>query len=320
MASGRVEIQIGLQEQRYWAVVSGKFAFDSVGGEVESMRLAVPPDACKIRVWVDEAEVEWDWSEQQHATGLVEWPTVPMIEWAGPFAQEGTSIRVEYEHELIERADEIVLFYALGTGRHLQTAGSMTAEFIIAVPTGLKVKGVWVGEEEQAYTISGRTLRIIVQSENSPIAGDLVVSFETSYFESCGVLVQGVECVLFNADAEGVYVIANRGDFRVGDRVRVRGILEKDCISFCMQGQGCIVHNTIEPCPECDFNRDGAVNLLDLVIMGTWWQQGCDENNGWCEGADLNKDGRMDFRDLVDFSRRWLAETNGYVVEETALE
>ena len=68
-------------------------------------------------------------------------------------------------------------------------------------------------------------------------------------FEGCGDLVQGVECVLFQADAGGLYLLSNLGSFQVGDRVEVRGC-PKDCITICQQGNGCIEDNTIQLCED----------------------------------------------------------------------
>ena len=62
------------------------------------------------------------------------------------------------------------------------------------------------------------------------------------YSDGCGVLVQGVKCVLFQSDAGGLCVLSNLGNFGVGDRVRVRGVLNPDCSTICMQANGCIEH------------------------------------------------------------------------------
>jgi hypothetical protein len=64
-------------------------------------------------------------------------------------------------------------------------------------------------------------------------------------FQDWGSLILGVECVLFQADSGGVYVLDNNGNFSVGDRVQVRGTLEPSCFTICMQGDGCILNNTI---------------------------------------------------------------------------
>lgn len=67
-------------------------------------------------------------------------------------------------------------------------------------------------------------------------------------FDQCGVLVQGVECILFRSDNGELYAIENTGGHAVGEYVRVRGGLNPMCATFCMQGSGCIEGNTIEPC------------------------------------------------------------------------
>ncbi len=83
-----------------------------------------------------------------------------------------------------------------------------------------------------------------------------LTSLAPTYFEGCGVLIQGVECVLFQADTGGLYVLDNTGDFQVGDRVWVLGVLDTDCITICMQGDGCIKDNFIFACSEeCEVGK-----------------------------------------------------------------
>ncbi len=69
-------------------------------------------------------------------------------------------------------------------------------------------------------------------------------------FSECGVLVAGVECILFQADSGGVFLVGNLGGFVVGDRVHVTGCATHFCVSICMQGNGCIADNVIGPCGE----------------------------------------------------------------------
>ncbi|MHC4949244.1 MAG: hypothetical protein ACYTG1_13480, partial [Planctomycetota bacterium] len=80
-------------------------------------------------------------------------------------------------------------------------------------------------------------------------------------FEGCGTIVQGVECVLFQADAGGLYILDNLDGFSVGDRVEVTGCLNAPCVSFCQQGDGCIRDNTIRPCPEQFFSGCGMLGI-----------------------------------------------------------
>ncbi|MFO0872896.1 MAG: hypothetical protein U0575_02855 [Phycisphaerales bacterium] len=70
-------------------------------------------------------------------------------------------------------------------------------------------------------------------------------------FDECGTLVSGVECVLFLVGAgpnAGTYVVSNLGGFNVGDTVRVTGIHDPGCVTFCQQGNGCVNDNTIAKC------------------------------------------------------------------------
>ena len=67
-------------------------------------------------------------------------------------------------------------------------------------------------------------------------------------FEGCGTLIQGAECILFEADVGGQFFLSNYGDFTVGDRVQVIGCWDRFCDIICMQGAGCIHNDTIRPC------------------------------------------------------------------------
>ena len=67
-------------------------------------------------------------------------------------------------------------------------------------------------------------------------------------FTDCGELVQGVECVLFLADAGGLFLLDNLGGFNVGDQVEVTGRLDPGCFTICLEGDGCIFQNTIADC------------------------------------------------------------------------
>lgn len=55
----------------------------------------------------------------------------------------------------------------------------------------------------------------------------------------CGTLVSGGSCVLFQSGGSRWY-IADYGEFRVGDEVRVVGTANPNCTSFCGNADGCI--------------------------------------------------------------------------------
>ncbi len=125
-------------------------------------------------------------------------------------------------------------------------------------------------------------------------------------FEDCGVLVRGVECVLFQSDNFGLYVLENRGGFEVGQRVFVRGTLEPGCFTFCQQGDGCIENNTISLCFSTgDLNCDGAIDAFDIepFILALTDPKGYEAAWPDCDIdlADINGDGEIDAFDIEPF-------------------
>ncbi|MCK4607736.1 MAG: hypothetical protein KAU35_10610 [candidate division Zixibacteria bacterium] len=99
---------------------------------------------------------------------------------------------------------------------------------------------------------------------------------DTQYtqIDDCGYLQQGVEagCVLFVTDHHGSYLIGDLGGFGIGDRVRVVGAVDPACITFCMQGDGCLIDYTISECGiqfhGCGRIVQGAECVLFLTDLG----------------------------------------------------
>lgn len=163
------------------AVVSGDFFFDYIPEDVTGMLFPVPPGSTNIHVWQDSLELSWTWSAQLYPTVLPELPEIPMIEWQGPFPVDGAVFTVEYEHDLIERPDEFIYFYANGTGKYFPTYDkTTTAEFDIECPLGFVAGGVWRDETPFFYELDGWHLTTTVQSYYGPITTDLIVSLVAS--------------------------------------------------------------------------------------------------------------------------------------------
>ncbi|MBD3382391.1 MAG: T9SS type A sorting domain-containing protein [candidate division Zixibacteria bacterium] len=74
------------------------------------------------------------------------------------------------------------------------------------------------------------------------------MSFPGIPFYACGVLYQGVDCLLFAPmGAHGLkFELENYGDFVAGDSVCVDGLMQFNCDSPCSEAVGCIVDNEIE--------------------------------------------------------------------------
>jgi len=102
-----------------------------------TMYFPAPPDATDIKVYKDEEELNWDWTEEIYNTtinDLVEDAPLELQEWPmfgwnvdvygnldeyGSFGNNFT-ITVNYTHNLVDVNDEGVLMYSLGTGRYNQ--------------------------------------------------------------------------------------------------------------------------------------------------------------------------------------------------------
>ncbi len=197
------------------AVFTGDFTFTYIPNDVIAMLFPVPPDANNIGVWQDNVELAWTWSSEEYPTILPEMPTIPMIEWQGPFPLNGAVFRVDYEHDLIERPNEFIFFYALGTGKYFPTyEKTTTAHFDILLPVGFTVAGVWLDDVPHAYQVDGYHLTLTVQSYFGPIVHDLIVSLVRGP--------AGNDCngngIPDGEDLSPVVDFSNRLDYTVGDR------------------------------------------------------------------------------------------------------
>ncbi len=118
---------------------------------------------------------------------------------------------------------------------------------------------------------------IIAASAAAPASAQLS---DEPDFDACGVLVQGVECVLFQGGG-GSYVLSDYANFKIGDVVRVIGTLDEACITICQEGDGCIrgaevFDPAVFPCGtpvsvEFDPCSGLSTALLTLGLMGMWF-------------------------------------------------
>ena len=131
----------------------------------------------------------------------------------------------------------------------------------------------------------------------------------------CGNLIGGVEggCVLFVLDTGGVFEV--RGDvspFGVGETVRIAGVIDSACFTFCQQGP-CLNVISITSCtliPCCtnpgDASGDGNVNIADITFLikrifsGVFAPECCAE-------GDADGSGRVNIIDITYLIKRIFA-------------
>ena len=85
-------------------------------------------------------------------------------------------------------------------------------------------------------------------------------------FDECGVLVPGVTCPNFFQTPNGnMYLLDDYAGYQHGDTVRVQGAFTAGCITFCLQGVGCVGVGSITACsptssvtPYCFGDGTGA--------------------------------------------------------------
>jgi len=160
----------------------GHFTFNYIPADVTSMMFPIPDGS-----WAEAVEGPpgvprpFTWADETYPTILPEMPSLRMVEWQGPFDEGGEVFGVAYNHYLIERPDEYVLFYSLGTGKYFPSYDKVTtAQFEITFPSSLVVRDVRLDTtlvDRSAYRISRPTMTMTIDSQFGPFTKDLVITF-----------------------------------------------------------------------------------------------------------------------------------------------
>lgn len=126
--------------------------------------------------------------------------------------------------------------------------------------------------------------------------------------DDCGIIYAGVEggCVLIGLDHYGSWLVAgDLGPYGIGDRVRVSGMLDPGCYSTCMEGNGCILIETIGPCESyiCgDADGNSSIGIGDAVFIVDYVFRSGPSSVPVCAG-DANGDGHVNIGDAVHIVR-----------------
>jgi hypothetical protein len=86
-------------------------------------------------------------------------------------------------------------------------------------------------------------------------------------FDDCGILVNGTECVLFNADSGGSFVIGPADPFVPGYRVHIAGELDRSCVTTCNAGDGCISNGKLSACTTQFAAVGTLVQAIECVMF-----------------------------------------------------
>ena len=100
----------------FQAKVYGAYPFGNVGFESVTMYYPIPPDASAISVNMDEAVLDWDYSNRSYPTVIGDFP---MVYWTISPLPSTFLIKTYYEHSIPLRDGNYTFLYAMGTGRYL---------------------------------------------------------------------------------------------------------------------------------------------------------------------------------------------------------
>lgn len=176
MPSVEINVEIKRGDKMPHAFYSGEFTFEHIPPSLKKMMVLVQPDANNIGIWMNDSQLEWQLSDELFPTSLPEIPEMPLIEWYGPFPESGGIVKVDYDHDLIERQGEFIYFYPFNL--YSGTRDSiMNASATIQLPTRFEVAGVWLDNVPYEYSVTNHKLQITTQAEyGSNVTKELLVS------------------------------------------------------------------------------------------------------------------------------------------------
>lgn len=80
-------------------------------------------------------------------------------------------------------------------------------------------------------------------------------------FDECGELVAGVECTVFRIGEGRQFFVDDVGNFGPGDRVRVIGLSDEQCVTTCQNVDGCVEAASVTYC-------DGEFAACGELVQG----------------------------------------------------
>ena len=239
---------------------TGDYYFSYIPKDLECMKYPLPPDAEQVEVlgaklpddwefngwmlpYIHELmpplePLPWNYIWEEYPTVLPEWPLIPMIEWRNfgmPFPPKAM-FRVKYAHNLLRRGNDLVYFYALGTGKYYQTYQKEAISFLdITMPSSFNMYRLFLDTTPHPFAVTcenGKTvISIYATAEYGPFDRDII-----------GIIRPWLVAADVNYD----------GATNILDLIKVRNSLG-------------VSPATDAAADDADVNGDGVVNVLDLI-------------------------------------------------------
>ncbi len=174
----QINIEIQPAGSTLKAEFSVEYTFTNIVSFLEKIGFPLPPDANNIAGWMNDSPLSHQWSSIVYNSILPEVGQIPVMEWLGPFPQEGGTLKVQYEQALIKRQGEFIYFTPFVLDRGTATTVTMDIE----LPENFVVGGVWLKDIPQAYSVNDSHLSISFQTHTAPIYGpaEIIVSLVPS--------------------------------------------------------------------------------------------------------------------------------------------
>jgi hypothetical protein len=182
------------------ATVTSEFTLYPQTYAVATILFPVPRDTRNVSVFLVEGLVQtplaWHWSTDpwNYTTIVPEEPNLPIIQWDGNWAVNTTThFKVTYQHDLIDRPDEKVFFYASGVSKLSGTTQFFNVDFDVNLPPCYSVSSLSQNTTTWPYTQSGYMMNFLIHPSESG-AGSLGFRIYTDTIMSLKPDVAACDC------------------------------------------------------------------------------------------------------------------------------
>jgi hypothetical protein len=181
------------------AKVNGTYPFKNINYTMVTMDYPVPPNATNISVEMNETRLSWTYNTKTYSTVIGDWP---MINWTISPTPQNFTVKTYYENPLPLIGKNCTFFYAMGTGRYLETYAKETTAYVrilmetnytdLHVYTVGNVSGGWTWKTADCIINREDTTDMITLNVTSqplaPLGEDLLLTFQPYTLRGVGVV------------------------------------------------------------------------------------------------------------------------------------